>query len=117
MKLLKYMLYEFLENYSLSIPQYGTVTCRPDQRPIVIITSNGYRELYLYFKRGYQLMPNYAEETLALLAGSYFDQPDVSLWNYQLLLKPLMVKSPVEAQHFQEALRNYLQLKNSLRDK
>lgn len=41
----EYMLYEFLENYSLSIPQYGTVTCRPDQRPIVIITSNGYREL------------------------------------------------------------------------
>lgn len=68
-------------------------------------------------KRGYQLMPNYAEETLALLAGSYFDQPDVSLWNYQLLLKPLMVKSPAEAQHFQEDLRNYLQLKNSLRDK
>lgn len=71
---------------------------------------------YLY-KRGYQLMPNYAEETLALLAGSYFDQPDVSLWNYQLLLKPLMVKSPAEAQHFQEDLRNYLQLKKSLRDK
>ena len=56
----EYMLYEFLENYSLSIPQYGTVTCRPDQRPIVIITSNGYRELsgplrrrcsYLYLKR------------------------------------------------------------------
>lgn len=65
---------------------------------------------YLY-KRGYQLMPNYAEETLALLAGSYFDRPDVSLWNYQLLLKPLMVKSPAEAQHFQEDLRNYLQLK------
>lgn len=68
-------------------------------------------------KWGYQLMPNYAEETLALLAGRYFDQPNVSLWNYQLLLKPLMVKSPVEAQHFQEDLRNYLQLKNSLRDK
>lgn len=68
-------------------------------------------------KRGYQLMPNYADETLALLADSYFDQPDVSLWNYQLLLKPLMVKSPAEAQHFQEDLRNYLQLKNSLRDK
>lgn len=68
-------------------------------------------------KRGYQLMPNYAEETLALLADSYFDQPDVSLWNYQLLLKPLMVKSPAEAQNFQEDLRNYLQLKNSLRDK
>lgn len=68
-------------------------------------------------KRGYQLMPNYAEEALALLAAGYFDQPDVSLWNYQLLLKPLMVKSPAEAQHFQEDLRNYLQLKNSLRDK
>lgn len=62
-------------------------------------------------------MPNYAEETLALLAYSYFDQPNVSLWNYQLLLKPLMVKSSVEAQHFQEDLRNYLQLKNSLREK
>ena len=62
-------------------------------------------------------MPNYAEETLALLAYSYFDQSNVSLWNYRLLLKPLMVKSPVEAQHFQEDLRNYLQLKNSLREK
>ncbi|MGM9905032.1 VWA domain-containing protein [Lactobacillus sp.] len=68
-------------------------------------------------KLGYQLMPNYAEEILALLADSFFDQPDVSLWNYQLLLKPLMVKSQAEAQHFQEDLRNYLQLKNSLRDK
>ena len=41
----EYMLYEFLENYSLSIPEYGMVTCRSDQRPIVIITSSGYREL------------------------------------------------------------------------
>lgn len=51
-------------------------------------------------KRGYQLTPNYAEDTLALLADSYFDQPDVSLWNYQFILKTIMVKSSAEAQHF-----------------
>lgn len=56
----EYMLYEFLENYSISIPQYGTIQCPEDKRPIVILTSNRYRELsgalkrrcaYLYMKR------------------------------------------------------------------
>ena len=41
----EYMLYEYLENYSVTIPQYGKVECPKDQRPIVFLTSNGYREL------------------------------------------------------------------------
>lgn len=41
----EYMLYEYLEDYSVTIPQYGKVTCPPDQRPVVFLTSNGYREL------------------------------------------------------------------------
>lgn len=39
---IEYMLYEFLENYSISIPQYGTIRCPEDQKPIVFITSNNY---------------------------------------------------------------------------
>lgn len=42
---IEYMLYEFLEDYSITIPQLGEVRCPEDTRPIVIITSNGYREL------------------------------------------------------------------------
>lgn len=56
---IEYMLYEFLENYSFTIPQLGTISCNENNRPIVFITSNGYRELsgalrrrcnYLYIK-------------------------------------------------------------------
>lgn len=41
----EYMLYEYLETYSITIPQYGPVVCPEDQRPVVFLTSNGYREL------------------------------------------------------------------------
>ena len=41
----EYMLYEFLEDYSITIPQYGRIECPPDQRPLVFLTSNSYREL------------------------------------------------------------------------
>ena len=56
----EYMLYEFLEQYSVTVPQYGNVSCPPDMRPVAIITSNGYRDLsdalrrrcnYLYIPR------------------------------------------------------------------
>lgn len=56
----EYMLYEYLENYSITIPQLGPVVCPKDQLPIVFLTSNGYRELsgamrrrcgYLYIKK------------------------------------------------------------------
>ena len=47
----EYMLLEVLSEFSISVPQYGTVTCPDDQRPIVILTSNGYRELSEALKR------------------------------------------------------------------
>lgn len=56
---IEYMLYEFLENYSITIPEYGEIKCPEDQKPIVFLTSNRYRELsgalkrrcnYLYIK-------------------------------------------------------------------
>lgn len=42
---IEYMLYEFLEDFSITIPQYGSIRCEEDKRPIVFITSNGYRDL------------------------------------------------------------------------
>ena len=56
----EYMLYEYLEDYSITIPQYGKVECPPEQTPVVFLTSNGYREIsgamrrrcgYLYVER------------------------------------------------------------------
>lgn len=47
----EYMLLEVLSEYSISVPQYGTITCPEDQYPIVILTSNGYRELSDALKR------------------------------------------------------------------
>lgn len=38
----EYMLYEYLEDYSIDIPQFGTVSCPEDQKPVVILTSNAY---------------------------------------------------------------------------
>ena len=47
----EYMLYEFLETFQISIPQYGLITCPEDKQPIVFITSNNYRELSRAIKR------------------------------------------------------------------
>lgn len=61
---MEYCLYEFLEDYAITIPQLGEIRCDEKTRPIVIITSNGYRELsgalrrrcnYLYIEdKGYE---------------------------------------------------------------
>ena len=48
---IEYMLYEFLEDYSITIPQYGTIASSAKNRPIVFITSNNYRELSGALKR------------------------------------------------------------------
>lgn len=48
---IEHALLEFLENYSITIPGYGEVTCPRGQEPIVILTSNGYRELSGAIKR------------------------------------------------------------------
>lgn len=48
---MEYLLYEFLENYTITIPQFGPVVCPVDKRPMVFITSNNYRPLSTALKR------------------------------------------------------------------
>lgn len=48
---LEYSLLEVLDNFSMSIPQYGTITCKPENRPLIFLTSNNYRELSDALKR------------------------------------------------------------------
>ena len=48
---IEYMLYEFLEDYSITIPQYGQIASTSKNKPIVFITSNNYRELSGALKR------------------------------------------------------------------
>ena len=78
---IEYMLYEFLENYTISIPQYGDITCPEDKRPIVFITSNGYRELsdalrrrcnYLYIE------PKTEEELTKILSTKVIRNPGLA---------------------------------------
>ena len=42
---LEYTLLEFLDDFSLSIPQYGTVKAKEGMEPVVVLTSNNYRDL------------------------------------------------------------------------
>lgn len=48
---IEYTLLEVLENFSISIPQYGTAVCPEKMRPIVFLTSNRYRDLSQALKR------------------------------------------------------------------
>lgn len=47
----EYLLLEMLSDYTITIPEYGTIKCPEDKIPIVILTSNGYRELSEALKR------------------------------------------------------------------
>lgn len=75
---IEYMLYEFLEDYSITIPQYGKITCPEDQRPVVFITSNCYRELSGAFRRrcNYLYIAEKTKEEMAgiLMARAEIDQ-------------------------------------------
>lgn len=42
---IEYTLLQFLDEFAITIPQYGTVTCPENMKPIVFLTSNNYREL------------------------------------------------------------------------
>ena len=42
---IEYTLLEALDEYSVTIPQFGPVVCPEDMRPVIILTSNNYREL------------------------------------------------------------------------
>jgi MoxR-like ATPase len=48
---IEHTLLEFLEDYSISIPQLGTVHCKEGNEPIVFLTSNRFRELSEPLKR------------------------------------------------------------------
>lgn len=64
---IEYALLEFLENYSMSIPQLGrTVECPVENRPIVFLTSNRYRELSDALKRrcAYLYIPDKTESEM-----------------------------------------------------
>lgn len=47
----EYTLLEFLDTYSISIPQYKTICCDNDKKPIVFLTSNNYRLMSDALKR------------------------------------------------------------------
>lgn len=57
---IEHTLLEVLSDFAMTIPEYGTITCKEEDRPIVILTSNRYRSLsdpmlrrcsYLYLKQ------------------------------------------------------------------
>lgn len=48
---IEHTLLETLSDFAMTIPEYGTVSCREEDRPIVILTSNRYRELSDALKR------------------------------------------------------------------
>ncbi len=48
---IEYTLLEFLDTYSISIPQYKTIYCDNDKKPIVFLTSNNYRLMSEALKR------------------------------------------------------------------
>lgn len=48
---LEYALLEVLDTFSMTIPEYGTVTCKEENRPLIFLTSNRYRDLSDALKR------------------------------------------------------------------
>jgi len=48
---IEHTLLETLSDFAMTIPEYGTVRCAEEDRPIVILTSNRYRELSEALKR------------------------------------------------------------------
>ena len=48
---IEHTLLETLSDFAMTIPEYGTVRCKPEDMPIVLLTSNRYRELSAPLKR------------------------------------------------------------------
>ncbi len=63
---IEYTLLETLDEFSITIPQLGTITCPKDKRPIVFLTSNNYRELSDALKRrcAYLYIPKKTESEM-----------------------------------------------------
>lgn len=67
---LEYSLLEVLDEFAMSIPQFGNISCPEEMRPIVFITSNNYRDLSEAFKRRCNylyIQPKTAEEIETIL--------------------------------------------------
>ena len=67
---IEYTLLEALDEYTVTIPQFGPIACPPDKRPVIILTSNNYRELSDALRRrcGYlYLEPKTVEETKQII--------------------------------------------------
>lgn len=73
----EYTLLEFLSEFSMSIPQYGTIQCPKDQIPIVFLTSNESRDLSGALKRrcGFLHIENKTKEEMVeiLMAKASID--------------------------------------------
>lgn len=69
---IEYTLLEFLDEFSLSIPQYKTIKCKDEFKPIVFLTSNNYRELSDALKRrcGYLYINDKTEEEIYNILSS-----------------------------------------------
>lgn len=63
---IEYTLLEMLDEFSLTIPQYGTITCKDEFKPIVFLTSNNYRDLSNALKRrcNYLYIENKSKEEI-----------------------------------------------------
>ena len=67
---IEYTLLEALDEYTVTIPQFGPITCPADMRPVIILTSNNYRELSDALRRrcGYlYLEPKTIDETTQII--------------------------------------------------
>ena len=67
---IEYTLLEALDEYTVTIPQFGPIVCPVDMRPIIILTSNNYRELSDALRRrcGYlYLEPKTIDETTQII--------------------------------------------------
>lgn len=63
---IEYTLLEVLDEFSLTIPQYGTIQCEKEFKPIVFLTSNNYRDLSNALKRrcNYLYIENKSKEEI-----------------------------------------------------
>ena len=67
---IEYTLLECLDEYAISVPQYGRIVCPEDKKPIIFLTSNNYRELSDALRRrcGYlYLEPKTVDETKKII--------------------------------------------------
>ena len=97
---IEYTLLETLDEFSMTIPQYGTIRCPEEMRPVVILTSNNYRELsdalrrrcnYLYIE------PKTAEEIkqILLMKAGISDKLANGVAQCMVKLNSLDLKQPI----------------------